>query len=237
MNNSQQAATDARALFLARCGGVLSTLSVDVQGYPFGSITPYCVDNQGRPVILISTIAQHTANIKADPKVSLIAFDPLADDSQATARVTYVGDAKRIDDDEAIAKRYYRFFPSAQSFGKTHDFSFYVIDCVRVRFIGGFGEIYWLAPSDCIKHNPYSFEEEDGIVDHMNADHQSAINHYCDLYSLAYDDKHLPQMTGIDAEGFHLRIGERLERITFDQPISTTQEAKQVLVDLAKKPL
>lgn len=236
MSNSQQAAHDARALFLTRCGGVLSTHSVDVEGYPFGSITPYCVDNQGRPVILISTIAQHTANIKVNPKVSLIAFDPLADDSQATARVTYVGDAKLIKD-EAIAQRYYRFFPSAQGFGKTHDFNFYVIECVRLRFIGGFGEIYWLEQSDFIKQNPFSFEEEVGMVEHMNADHQAAINHYCDLYSLAYDDKYLPQLVGIDAEGFHLRVGDRLERIKFDEQISTTTKARQALVALAKKSL
>ena len=28
--------------------GILSTLSVEAQGYPFGSVTPYCFDRQGQ---------------------------------------------------------------------------------------------------------------------------------------------------------------------------------------------
>jgi len=32
----------ARELLLQRSFGVLSTISLDVPGYPFGSVTPYC---------------------------------------------------------------------------------------------------------------------------------------------------------------------------------------------------
>ena len=33
-------------------------------GFPFGSVVPYCLDEQGRPLILISRIAQHTHNLQ-----------------------------------------------------------------------------------------------------------------------------------------------------------------------------
>ncbi|MGH2670938.1 MAG: cytochrome P450, partial [bacterium] len=42
----------ARQLLLRDYQGVLSTLSVAVSGYPFGSVVPYCLDRQGRPIIL-----------------------------------------------------------------------------------------------------------------------------------------------------------------------------------------
>ena len=55
--------------------GVLSTISVDVEGYPFGSVTPYCMDRMSRPIIYISPIAQHTKNIVADSRVSLTVIE------------------------------------------------------------------------------------------------------------------------------------------------------------------
>ncbi|MGH9816446.1 MAG: heme iron utilization protein, partial [Candidatus Acidiferrales bacterium] len=57
------AGAEARQLLLRDYQGVLSTLSVAVSGYPFGSLVPYCLDRQGRPIILISRIAQHSKNI------------------------------------------------------------------------------------------------------------------------------------------------------------------------------
>jgi putative heme iron utilization protein len=236
MSQTEQAALQARTLFSARCNGVLSTHSTDLPGYPFGSITPYCLNQDGQAVILISTIAQHTRNIIADNKVSLIAFDEQADDSQAAGRVTYIADAIAMDDD-AMAERYYRFYPNSRNFHKTHDFNFYTLELVRARYIGGFGNIYWIEKADFLKTNPFSFEEETGMVEHMNTDHQEAMNHYCDLFELAYDADNLPKLAGVDSEGFHLRVAGRLSRIQFDSPVSNTLEARQALVELARRPI
>jgi len=85
----------ARQLLLHESFGVLSTISVDVPGYPFGSVTPYCVDQDCQPIVYISTIAQHTKNILADSRVSLtvIESDDESDDVQARGRVTYIAKA------------------------------------------------------------------------------------------------------------------------------------------------
>ena len=68
MPGREQSAIVARNLMMKEYQGILSTHSVEAQGYPFGSVTPYCFDRKGRPVILISLIAQHTKNIKANPE-------------------------------------------------------------------------------------------------------------------------------------------------------------------------
>jgi len=236
MGKIEQAAVQARTLFSTRCNGVLSTHSTDLPGYPFGSITPYCLNQKGEAVILISTIAQHTRNIKADNKVSLIAFDDQADDSQAAGRVTYIGNAIPIND-EAMAERYYRFYPQSRHFHKTHDFNFYTIELVRARYIGGFGEIYWVEKTDFLKQNPFSYADEAGMVEHMNTDHQEAINHYCELFDISFNTNNLPSLAGLDTEGFYLRATNRLHRIQFDQVVNTTSEVRQSLVDLARRPL
>ena len=66
----------ARALvYLGRIGS-LSTLSRKQPGFPFGSVMPYGLDEHGRPIFLISTMAMHTHNLRADPRASLLVTQP-----------------------------------------------------------------------------------------------------------------------------------------------------------------
>jgi putative heme iron utilization protein len=60
----------ARTLMYRSRVGSLSTLSRKQPGFPFGSVMPYGLDEQGRPIFLISTMAMHTQNLQADPRVA-----------------------------------------------------------------------------------------------------------------------------------------------------------------------
>ena len=230
MSNS---ALTARQLLNHQSVGVLSTHSIDVEGYPFGSIAPYTLNYDGQPIILISDIAQHTRNIKQNKKVSLTVFDSQADDPQSGSRLTWIGDALPVDPSDTQARdRYLRYFPSAESYFETHDFSFYRIDLRRARFIGGFGEIYWIEPDAMLMENPFR-ETEPGIVEHMNQDHQPALFHYCELFDR--EGAESVSMTGIDSEGFDLLVDKRKLRIDFESAIHTTEEARAALVRLARR--
>src|SRR5262244_1425542 len=229
---SDQART-ARMLLKRQSVGVLSTHSVDVEGYPFGSIAPYILNYDGEPTILISEIAQHTRNIKRNNKVSLTVFDPRMDDSQASSRLTWIGNAESVDpSDTKIRHRYLRYFPSAESYFETHDFSFYCIRLRRARFIGGFGEIYWIEPDSMLLKNPFR-ETESGIVEHMNRDHKEALFHYCDLLNVA--TVNAVTLTGIDSEGLDMLADNRKLRVDFDTSISTVEAARATLVKLARR--
>lgn len=228
---SDQAVT-ARRLLNHQGVGVLSTHSIDVAGYPFGSIAPYTLNYDGEPAILISDIAQHTRNIKQNNKVSLTLFKPDADDPQAGSRLTWIGDAESVDpSDKETRDRYLRYFPSAESYFETHDFSFYRIGLQRARFIGGFGQIFWIEADAMLVKNPFR-ETETGIVEHMNRDHQQALFHYCKVFGRAGVEA--VTMTGIDSEGFDLLADNRKLRIDFDSPIHTSEEARASLVRLAR---
>ena len=61
----------ARTLMYLGRTGSLSTLSRKQPGFPFGSVMPYGLDGEGRPVFLISTMAMHTQNLQADARASL----------------------------------------------------------------------------------------------------------------------------------------------------------------------
>src|SRR5580698_9936299 len=83
-------------MYLGRIGS-LSTLSRKQPGFPFGSIMPYGLDDQGRPIFLISTMAMHTQNLKADTRASLLVTQSDADgDPLGASRITLVGNVGPI---------------------------------------------------------------------------------------------------------------------------------------------
>ena len=220
----------ARRLFLQESFGVLSTLSLDVPGYPFGSVTPYCADGAGRPVIYISEIAQHTKNIKADSKVSLTVVDSHTPDGdvQSRGRVTLIGNAAPIPPgDQRARQRYLRRLPESQPYDQTHDFAFYRIDLVQIRFIGGFGQIHWVKPAEFLIDNPFSEVQEARILDHMNTDHAPVLSRYAGVNHAI--------MTGIDAEGFDMIGDGRKLRVHFEKPVNNMEEARAALVAMSKR--
>ncbi|MBX8487922.1 MULTISPECIES: HugZ family protein [Pseudomonas] len=230
---SAKASKNARELLLKEYRSVLSTHSKSMPGFPFGSAVPYCLDEQGRPLILISRIAQHTHNLTQDPKCSLLVGEREADDVQAVGRITVLAEARKLTDSQAIeaaALRYYRYFPESQSYHTAHDFDFWVLTPVRYRYIGGFGAIHWL--DDVALANPFAGEVETRMVEHMNDDHANAIAHYVALSGLPQTEP--AQMVGLDTEGMHLRIGRGIHWLAFGEPCNTPTQVREALVHLAR---
>lgn len=225
----------ARQLLLKEYRGALSTLSQSHSGFPFGSAVPYCLDASGLPLLLISRIAQHTRNLQADGRCSLLVGERGAEDVQAAGRLTLLAHAERLADEaaiEAAAARYYRYFPAARDYHRAHDFDFWVLRPDRWRFIGGFGAIHWLQGVELT--NPFAGEVETGMIEHMNRDHADAIAHYVELTGLPSDEP--AEMVGIDSEGFHLRIGRGVHWLPFSTTCNTPLAVRQALVELARAP-
>ncbi len=226
---------DARRFVRGQYSGVLSTISQRVEGYPFGSVAPFILDHTGCPVILISTLAEHTKNIDADSRVSLI-VQPYSPDMQIAGRVTLLGRALRLADKSELGPRYLRFHPQAESYFAMHDFNFYRIEPVRIRYIGGFGKIHWVEPAQYLLPDSPLAAQENGILEHMNSDHGENLRAYCrHVHGIEATQA---SMIGIDPDGFDLRCGEqadaRLLRFDFATPIADAQQARQALVTLAE---
>src|SRR5215467_3688157 len=87
-------------MYLGRMGS-LSTISRKQPGFPFGSVMPYGLDDHGRPILLISTMAMHTQNLHADPRASLLVAQQEADgEPLGASRVTLVGNVLTIPNTE-----------------------------------------------------------------------------------------------------------------------------------------
>jgi len=211
--------------------GALSTLSKKFDGHPFGSITPYVVDHDGSLLILISTIAEHTKNIQQDSRVSLITHDQQATNIQTQGRVTLLGDATLEPNREQSGARYLRYFPEAQSYFSMHDFSFYRINPIAIRYIGGFGRIHWADMESYSVPRYELIEHESNVIEHMNADHQEALRNYCQHFHQC--EVLEVTMLGIDIDGFDVRADDSVFRFDFEEAVTNAQQARSVLVEMA----
>ncbi|MEM6446217.1 MAG: pyridoxamine 5'-phosphate oxidase family protein [Cyanobacteria bacterium P01_D01_bin.123] len=138
----------AQALLRDANHAVLSTLSVQLPGYPFGSVIPCAVTPAQEPILCISNLAEHAKNIQHDPRVALTAIAPnSAPETQAGARFTYLGTAQPVTDTQldAVRSQFLALVPSAHRYVGFGDFHFYTIAMTRGRYIGGFGAIAWIA--------------------------------------------------------------------------------------------
>src|SRR5246127_3267063 len=169
----------ARTLvYLARIGS-LSTLSRKQPGFPFGSVMPYGLDDRGRPIFLISTMAMHTQNLQADPRASLLVTQPDATgDPLGASRVTLVGNVLPVPEAEVAEARelYLARYANSKYWVDFEDFSFYRMDVVDVYYVGGFGVMGWVSASE------YYSAQHDLLADiateitrHMNTDHGDAL--------------------------------------------------------------
>jgi putative heme iron utilization protein len=226
-----------RTLMRAERHGVLSTFSKKIAGWPFGSLVGYAQSASGEPILLISEIAEHTNNLRVNPRASLFIQDSLAsEDPQAGIRVTLMGFAKPIGHREIAdaRERYLARFPKAEKFFLVHDFTLFKLRTEHIRYIGGFGDVHWLTPGDAFPDrgeedplSPYA----DEICIEVNSDRSRMLIPCCARY--AGLKVHSAQITSIDSLGFDLLAefegGLNPIRINFPARASTVEEARKML--------
>jgi heme oxygenase (biliverdin-IX-beta and delta-forming) len=221
---------DARRLVRKFAGGVLTTQSVKFPGYPYASSLPFCTDQNGRIVVLISHLAEHTQNADANPKVGFL-VSPLGRDLQEQARLSMIGDCAAIDD-VAVASRYLRYFPEATQYLQIGGFRFFRIEPRSLRYIAGFGSIHTIAPESYLApHYPIADAEGD-VIAHMNADHAHNLIDYCrHVHGKAVATA---AMVGVDCDGFDVRADSEVLRFDFGSEVKDAGEARTELVKLAQ---
>lgn len=224
----------SRRLMRACDRAVLSTALVG-SGWPYGSLVMTACDHAARPLLLISDLAEHTKNLGADARASLL-FDGTVDmDNPLTgARVTVTGRLTATDDAALIA-RYTARHPDAEMFLGFADFHLFEMEVDRAHIVAGFGAIHWIDSADLL-FDTTGFEDlalaEADIVEHMNADHDDAVALYATkLLGLAAGDW---KMTGVDPEGCDLRDGGKTARLDFDKPAGDAEAARANLVRMVK---
>ena len=232
-----------RARTLAYLGrtGTLATLSRRHPGHPFASVMPYALDDAGRPLFLISSMAMHTQNLEADARASLLVTQPdWTGDPLAAGRLTLMGEARRVPDPDAAAarERYLARHERARYWADFEDFGLWRLDVADLYYIGGFAAMDWVTAADYAAARPDPLADAAaGIVEHMNRDHAGALVEYARHFAGEPADE--ATMVAVDRLGFKLRLrrGQRLSsaRIAFPREVTTAAQSREVLIAMLKE--
>lgn len=227
--------TEARRLIRAATHAALGTSQ---DGRPYVSLVAVAADHDGSPLLLLSDLAQHSRNIAAEPRVSLLFPDVAAQgDPLAAARLSLLGRTERCDEPR-LMRRFTARHPGSAAYAGFADFRLYRVAIERGHLVAGFGRISW------VEQDRLRFGEdagalaaaEDEIVAHMNADHADAVA----LFAARLLSRSASgwRMSGIDPEGIDLVLhkgeGSETARLDFPGPVLTPTEARAALIGLTR---
>jgi heme iron utilization protein len=205
--SSSETAASARSMLRIALKGALATIDCET-GAPYASMVLLATDTGCAPLTLISTLARHTRNLKAQPAASLmIDTSNLAGDAESGGRITLTGTFTPTVVPAARA-RFLARHPAAAGYADFGDFAFYRLEITSAHLIEGFGRIIPL-PGPALHapaHNAAEFA----------AGEQAAL---ADL-RLRW-----PAVSGLDPEGVDVRHADRSDRIGFKVAAPTASEA------------
>lgn len=240
---------DAESIALAKrlvrqaTHATLATKEAD-SGHPMASRVTVATDFDGTPIILVSDLSSHTKALNNDAKCSLLVGEVGDGDPLSHPRMTIFCTAEKLDRASEIGKRTKKRFlarqPAATLYADFGDFHFFRLTVERANLNGGFAKAYLLDAKDFIlnmqKLCDAFAEREDGVVSHMNADHQDSIARYAKNAAPALASQLNDAdwtMTGIDPDGMDLSNAGVPLRIAFENAPISAEDIRSVLVAMA----
>ena len=225
----------ARNLVRSARSAALATALAKDGARPYASLVTTACDGDGSPLLLLSRLSDHTRNLDADARASLLCEDAShLENPQTGPRVSLVG---RIEasGDPRHARRFLARHPTAARYAGFADFGFYRFVVERAHLVGGFAQARWVDGRD-LALDPAAVAAiadcEESVVAHMNGEHGGALRLYANV--LLGRPGRQWRMTGLDPDGIDLRLGRRtFARLDFAMPVADAGEVRQALVSLA----
>ena len=208
---------------------------------------PFAVDQLGRPVFFISSMAMHTQNLLLDGRASLLITQPdVSGDPLGSARLTLVGTATVASAAE-VRDLYLSRYENARYWQDYTDFAYYRLEVEGVYFIGGFGVMGWVTVDDYASATPDPLAAlAPGIIQHMNADHGDALRRIARHDIAKTPDPAEPNgaapdeatITAVDRLGFYVRLktGDHVHgrRIAFPREVKDSNDARAVFIEMVR---
>jgi putative heme iron utilization protein len=193
-------------------------------------------DYDGAPLLLLSMLAQHTQNLAANPRGSLLLTSPSGrGDPLNQPRLTIGGEI--VAQSEPIARaRFLARNPKSKLYASFADFSLFRMAISAVHFNGGFARAAALTPADILTDLAGAhvlIEAEAALLGEISA--QRAAR----LALLAGDERSENRRRwraiGLDPEGLDLASGSRAGRASFRTPAPNPQAWRAALAAFAEE--
>src|SRR5262244_1003528 len=170
------AKTAAKSLLRSVRVGALATIDRNT-GHPFGSLVNVATDSDGSPLILISRLSSHTANLEADGRASVLLATAGKGDPLAHPRLTVLGQFTKIArdaaDDTHLRRRFLARHPKAELYAGFADFALWRMTVEAAHLNAGFARAADLTAKDVITDVSDArdlLEIEASAVGHINDD-------------------------------------------------------------------
>lgn len=225
----------AKRLLRTTRAGALATLDRNT-GYPFASLVNVATDLDGSPIILVSRLSTHTANLERDGRASVLLATAGKGDPLAHPRLTVLGEFIRYSNDLRLPRRFLTRHPKSELYAGFADFSFWRMTVVAAHLNGGFARAADLAAKDVLTDLAGAealVETEEGAIEHMNSDHADAVALYATKLLGAANGAW--RVTGLDPEGVDLILGDATLRLSFAQRVTDGTGLRTVLKELAER--
>jgi putative heme iron utilization protein len=201
------------------------------EGMPYASLVLVALDHDAAPLLLLSDLAEHTRNLKREPRAALL-FDGTAGlaDPLTGPRLTVTGAVERRDDPR-LKDRFLGRHPAAATYAGFADFHLYRLAPARAHFVAGFGRIDWIEGADLACPAPAPLiAAEPALLGEANERYGAAIGRYAAgaLGGAATGWR----LTGIDPEGADLRREGVVARLAFAARASDAEAARAALAAL-----
>ena len=200
-------------------------------GWPFGSLVLLALDHDATPLLLISTLAEHTKAICNDCRVSLLVDGTVGLAEPLTGpRVTVLGRALRSDLPRHRA-RYLARHPAAALYAGFTDFAIYRVVVERAHFVAGFGQIRWIEPASLLFEATGCealINGQAALVERLNTEYRGEVQARAN--SLPRQAGIDWRVTGVDPEGIDLRHEGETARVDFAEPARTPDAAITALL-------
>ncbi|CAK9210790.1 unnamed protein product [Sphagnum troendelagicum] len=232
---------EARTLADCSSTAMLSTISQRYSGSPFGSLVLYATDDDGCPILAISSLSPHTKDLEVNSKCSMLIARDAMDIRDPSVAV--IGEAETVSDEDRAGVRatYLKKYPDAfwVDFG---DFRLVRVIPRKVRFFAGAGS----------RINPGEFTWEEykattvdpiapfttPIAGHMNRDHAEQTKEIVESSVGVKID--YAKILQVDRLGFTVeaaRKGTPLKlRVPFPRSAENRKDVKNLIVEMLQGP-
>lgn len=229
----------ARTLLDEQRQSVVATLTQT--GHPFASRAPFTPLSDGSPIVCISDLAEHTMNIRRDPRASVLVSEAVddAEDPLARPRVTLVGSFLPFGPTPEQIQTHLQRHPSAAGYVGLDDFSWWRLDVLTARYVGGYGLMGWASGDELRSSSPDPvLPASQPMIDHLNDDHADACRDI--VRALAgLDDASSARVTALDRYGITFLSrrpdGVTVARVAFDAVLAGPGDVRAATVRLANR--
>jgi putative heme iron utilization protein len=222
-----------RRLMRASSKASLATLLVQ-PAWPYASLVTVATSQDGSPILLLSALSDHTRNLAADARVSLL-FDGTAGfaNPQQGPRVTLLGRAV-ADPDPLLRRRFLARHPGAALYAGFGDFAIYRVIPERAHLVGGFARAVWLDDRLTVGGEVAAAlaQAEPELLEQVNGDPTAA-----DAMARAVPgcDGSGWRVVAVDADGCDLGREEEVIRLPFDASVEDVEGAQRALAALSRR--